>query len=167
MTAPNRAETARQAVLWTAVAAEARARAAALSAELEAEARTELARDGVAPTWRIPGLGTVPLALSKDRVDVVDEQAYIGWVADHHPSEVEELVRVRPVFDEHLRKQLARRGAELRDEQGRPVPGLAFVRGGQPRGISLRPDPAARQGAASAAAAFLDAMPPLSIELLP
>lgn len=157
----NRAELARQAAFWAAVAAGARGRAAKASAELAAAAEAEYAEQGVAPTWRIRGLGTIPLALSQDQVVVVDERAYLDWVAARYPTEVEETVRVRPAFDEHLRKGAAKRGDPPCDAAGEPIPGVAFVPGGRPKGISLRLEPAAKAGAAAAAAAYLEAMPPV------
>jgi hypothetical protein len=155
--APNRAEQARLAVFWRSVAAAATDRAAALTGDLEAQARAEYDRDGSAPTWRIPGVGTVPFTLSSDRVDVADEAAYTAWVATRYPTEV--VTRVRPTFDEQLRKQLAKRGEPLCDDEGTVIPGLRFVPGGTPRGIQLRPTTEARADASAIANAYLDAMP--------
>jgi hypothetical protein len=165
-TAPNRAERARRAAFYVAVATEAKDRAGALMAELEGEALAELEATGAAPTWRIPGLGSVPLCLSSPRVEVVDEAAYLRWVGWRHPSEIEEILRVRPAFDEWLRKALAKRGDPPCDDQGEVIPGLAFRPGGQPRGVQLRPEATAKAGAAAAARAYLDGMPALSIEVL-
>ena len=152
-----RAQLAAEAVFWAAVADEARARGALARESLDMQARQELTRDGIAPTWRIPGVGTVPLALSADRVDVADEAAYTEWVAASHPTEVETIVttRVRPAFDAHLRAGAAKRSAAC-DEQGQAIPGLAFVAGGTPKGISIRPSTDARAEAAHLAAAALD-----------
>lgn len=156
---PNRSEQARLAVFWGAVASAASARAKTFTAGLEAQAREELERDGYAPTWRIPGLGTVPLALTSDRVDISDEAAYVAWVARRHPTEVETITRVRAAFDEQFRRQLARRGEPLCDDEGTIIPGLTFRQGGLPRGIQIRPEPAAKEAAAALAGAYLDAMP--------
>ncbi len=156
MTPPsgNRADQARAVLFWDAVADNAAARAAAAREDLAAAARAELARDGTAPTWRIPGVGTVPLALSIDAVVVADTLTYTRWVAQRYPDEVEQ--RVRPEFDKWLRRRAAQRGDPPCDDHGEAIPGVRFVAGGAARGVSVRPEPAARESAAAAALAFLD-----------
>lgn len=152
-----RAEAAQQVVFWDAIAAEARARAAHFRDGLDQQARAEFEREQVAPTWRIPGVGTVPLALTADRVDVVDEQAYTAWVADRHPDNIETTVRVRPAFDKHIREAAAKRGAPC-DADGIVIPGLVFVAGGQPKGISIRASAPAKVASAELAKVVLDGM---------
>jgi hypothetical protein len=147
---PSRAKLAEQTVFWDAVAARAAVNAAACRKLLDAAAREEFTRDGIAPTWRIPGVGTVPLALTQDSVTVTDEAAYTAWVADRHPTEVATVTTVRRAFDERLRKAAAKRGATC-DEHGEVIPGLLFVPGGQPKGISVRADNDAKAEAATRA----------------
>ncbi len=161
MTAENRADLAHEAVFWAAVAEQAAARAKPARAGQEEQARAELARDGVAPTWRIPGLGTVPLAVTQPSVTVVDEQAYLAWVAERHPTEVEEVVRVRAAFDADLRRQLA--AAECDPPctpGGEVIPGLSFRPGGQPAGVSVRATSAAKATALAVARDVLDSLRP-------
>ncbi|GAA4439679.1 hypothetical protein [Phytohabitans houttuyneae] len=154
MTAPNRAELAQDALFWSAVADAAKEKAQRARAALDSQARAELERDGVAPTWRIPGVGTVPLSLTSDSVDVTDPDAYLAWVAKRHPTEVETTVHVRPAFDKAVREAAAKRGAPC-DEQGEVIPGLTYRSGGAPRGVSIRPSTDARAAAARAAERFL------------
>ncbi len=82
-TEKSRSDLAHDALLWTAIADEAKARASAVRTELEARAVAESKAEGSAPTWRIPDVGTVPLFLTHPRIDVVDEAAYAGWVEQH------------------------------------------------------------------------------------
>lgn len=156
MSAPTRAELAQQALLWGSVADVARARASSARAALEAQARQELERDGVAPTWRIPGFGTVPLSLSQDRVEVTDEAALVAWVADNYPSEVETVLTVRPAFRDLLLKGLAESGEDCCTADGTRVPGVVFRAGGQPRGVTIRPAAGVKAAAAELAAVMLD-----------
>ncbi len=149
MTAPTRADLAHRALFWDAVAGEAKTRAGVARKELDAQAKAEFAATGAAPTWRVPGVGTIPLSLTQDTVVVDDEHTYLEWVAEHHPSEVETVRRVRPAFDEVLRKSLA--------QEPRDVPGLRFVPGGQPKGISVRASADAKASAGALAVQFLDA----------
>jgi hypothetical protein len=149
VTGPTRADLAHRAVFWDQVAEQAKARAAEVRAGLEEEARAEFVETGTAPTWRVPGLGTIPLSLTQDAVVVVDERLYLTWVLDNHPSEVEVVSRVRPAFDAVLRKTLAK--------DRRDVPGLRFVPGGQPKSISVRASQDAKDAAAELATQFLDA----------
>lgn len=160
---PTKAELAQQALLYTCLVVEAKTRAEAARAQLDAIARDELARDGAAPTWRIPGVGTVPLAMTQDAVDVVDEPAYTAWVASRYPTEVETFTRVRPVFDRRLRDEAAQRGAAC-DDQGEVIPGLLFRAGGLPRGVSIRPAAAAKTATLQLAAQMLDAVVMAALE---
>lgn len=152
-----RAVLAQQAVFWDAVAAEAAARAAEQRALLFAQARQEFEQERIAPTWRIPGLGTVPLSMTADRVDVADEAVYTAWVAERHPEQIETITRVRPAFDGVLRKGAAKRGAACTVE-GEVIPGLRFVPGGEPKNIAIRASEDAKGDAAGLAVIVLDGL---------
>jgi hypothetical protein len=152
-----RALLVQQAVFWDAVAEQAAARAADQRRLLFEQAREEFEQERIAPTWRIPGLGTVPLALSADRVDVADEAVYTAWVAERHPEQIETIVRVRPAFDNVLRKGAAKRGAACTAE-GDVIPGLLFVPGGLPKSIAIRASEAAKGDAAELAVVVLDGL---------
>lgn len=143
--APTRADLARAVILWEAIAAEAKAQAAANRAVLDEQARTELETNGSAPTWRIPDVGTVPLALTSPAVVVEDEAAYVAWMAERYPTEVHTVQQVRPAFDAQLRTDLAAQGGDPCDlETGEVIPGLRYVPGGRPRGVSVRASAKAR-----------------------
>lgn len=155
MSAPqvDRAALARQGAFWTAVAAAAKTRAEAARHQLDQVAAAEYARDRIAPTWRIPGLGTVPFGTTRAEVVVADAAKYLAWVAERHPTEVES--RVREAFDIRLRRVLADRGEPLCDDEGTVIPGLRYEPGGMPRGVSIRPDRAAKERFAEAAEELL------------
>lgn len=154
-----RGQLAAEAVWWDAVAADARARGQLAREQLDAQARHELVRDGVAPTWRIPGVGTVPLALTADRVDVADAAAYTEWVADTFPEQVETVttIQVRPGYDKAVRDTAVKLGGPYAAD-GQVIPGLVFVPGGQPHGISIRASSDAKESAAVLAEAALDGL---------
>jgi hypothetical protein len=155
----NRADLAHAAAFWDAVAERAKVRSQEARGVLDAAAREELQREGYAPTWRIPGLGTVPLQLTSPAVDVADEAAYVEWVARNYPGEIETTRRVRPAFDAQLRRGAIKRGDPPTDAEGSVIPGLVYRAGGKARGIQIRPDDAAKEHLASVAEAFLDATP--------
>lgn len=152
-----RDQLAAEAVWWDAVADEAQARGAQAREQLEAQARAEFTRDRVAPTWRIEGIGTVPLSLTGDRVDVVDEAAYRAWVAARHPDNIETITQIRPAFDKAVRTAAAKRKAACTAE-GEAIPGLQFVAGGVPKGIAVRAGDDAKASAAALAGAALDGL---------
>lgn len=154
-----RDQLAAEAVWWDAVADEATARGAQARKQLETQARAEFTRDRAAPTWRIPGIGTVPLNLANDRVDVVDANAFTAWVTARFPEQIETTTttRVRPAYETVVRKAALKRGAAC-DEQGEVIPGLKFVPGGQPKGIAVRATDDAKASAAALAGAALEGL---------
>lgn len=151
----NRAELVETALYWDAVAELAAARAAAARQDLAEQAEKELEREGAAPTWRT-GAGTVSLAVSRPSYVVRDEQEFMAWVADNAPSELEDVVQVRPAY----RKRLLARAAELGDvpvdDGGQIIPGLAYVPGGAPKGIRILPDPEQKENLRKLADVFLE-----------
>jgi hypothetical protein len=110
----------------------------ALTADAEAEYREQ----GTIPTWRLPGI-TVLGSTSNPTVAIVDEAAFLAWVAERHPTEVEQIVvtRARPAWQSAFLKGVVARGEPACDEQGEPVPGLEWRAGGGFGGIALRVDP--------------------------
>ncbi len=161
MTAPTRADLAHRALFWTAVADEAKDRARAARSALDDQAREELARDGVAPTWRIPDLGTVPLSLSQPGIGVVDEVAFLAWVRTRYPDEVEATYRVRPAWQAYLtRRLLARRADPPCDDDGEVIPGLEYRAGGQPVGVRVVATADAKVSALHLARQVLDSLTP-------
>lgn len=158
MAGQNRAERAQMAHFWDSVADDAKIRSQAIRQELTAEASAEFQRDGIAPTWRIPGFGSVPLNLTSDTVEVTDPDAYAKFVAERWPDEVESVLRVRKAFDGRLRASAVKRGDPPTTADGEVIPGLVFRPGGQPKGIQIRPDDQAKELAAHTAHAFLDSL---------
>lgn len=70
------------------------ARGAELRQDLEARARVIKASEGVASTWRAPGLGTASFSDPQPRVVVKDRMAFGSWLAQRHPTEVAAHVKV-------------------------------------------------------------------------
>lgn len=62
------------------------ARGAALRQDLEARARRVKEQDGVASTWRSPGLGTASFSDPQPKVRVKDAAAFGSWVAQRVPE---------------------------------------------------------------------------------
>lgn len=155
----NRFEKIRQALLWQAVAAEAKLRESAIRDELTADARAEYAEQGTAPTWRLPDIGTVSLPVSRETVYVADEDVLLSWVKTFHTSEVERIERVRPAF---LTAMLAEcRGDEngvVWMREGAFVPGLAVRPGGAPQSLSFRPSADAKAVVAAGAERLVESL---------
>ncbi|MEU7170373.1 hypothetical protein ABZ949_02630 [Micromonospora tulbaghiae] len=130
----NRAEIARAITACETMAKQLRD---ALTADAEAEYREQ----GTVPTWRLPGI-TVTGATTNPTVVISDEAAFLAWVADRYPSEVEQITttRIRPAWQQQFLKGVIARGEPACDEQGEEIPGLTWRAGGGFGGISLRVD---------------------------
>jgi hypothetical protein len=130
----NRADIARGIAACEAMAKQLRA---ALIADAEAEYREQ----GTVPTWRLPGI-TVSGSTTNPTVVIADETAFLAWVAERYPTEVEQITitRVRPAWQDRFLKQVIARGEPTCDEHGEIVPGLQWRAGGGFGGISLRVD---------------------------
>lgn len=140
-----------------ALAAQITARSKQRRAELEEIARAEYEIEGVAPSWRHPN-GTVPLALSSARYDVTDRKAWIDWIAERYPMEIEEIIQVRPAFEKSLLESFAKQGEDACTDDGEIPPGVTFTPGGTPRGISIRYAKGVREQLAELAQFQLDLM---------
>lgn len=129
----NRSDKARAIVVFEELAA-------ALRTELYGEAAAEHA-EGSTPTWRM-GDVTVSSALSNPTAAIDDQEAFLAFVREAHPSEVETIVtettRVRPSFTSQLIKWIAKAGVPC-DQDGRVVPGVRYLPGGELRSISVKP----------------------------
>lgn len=108
-------------------------------AALGAEAAGEYEREGMAPTWRWPDLGTVILPVSKETPVVADPEALVEWCRQRHPSELETLVQIRPAFQAALMHRVSPSGDVVIDVTGEVVPGLAVRAGGVPKALTIRP----------------------------
>lgn len=108
----------------------------ALRRKLNADAEKEHADQGVVPSWKAPGI-TVSGSTSNPSVAVVDEPAFLAWVAERYPTEVETIQRVRPAWQGRFLDGVVGRGAPACDPQGEEIPGLEWRPGGTFGSISL------------------------------
>lgn len=141
----NRNERLQEVLRLEGLAAAANARAKTYRDELSVEARDELAREGSAPTWRIPDLATITLAVSKEAPYVLDDHLLLQWCKDHYPEHVETIQQVKGAFRARLLTDGIISGDSVVDgTTGEVVPGLAVRPGGQPQSLTIRPSQAAR-----------------------
>jgi hypothetical protein len=117
--------------------------AAELRKVLKADALFEYEAQGMAPTWRLPGY-TVSTSISHDAVVVVDEAAFLRYVRDRHPHQVETIHRPYPAWRGVFLGEVLGRGNPPCDADGRVVDGLAWVAGGEFRSVSVLPQPATK-----------------------
>lgn len=134
----NRTDRVREVLRLEGLAAAAVARAGAHRAELDREAREELAREGTAPSWRLPDIGTVALPISKEAPVISDVGALLKWVEVRHPSEVETVRQVRVAFQAALLKRVDCDGEVVLDpETGEVIPGMTVRPGGMPKTLTI------------------------------
>lgn len=82
----NRTERVQEVLRLEGLADAAKRRAAEHRAALDADARAELEREGTAPSWRLPDIGTVALAVSKQAPVVADIEALTAWCLARYPG---------------------------------------------------------------------------------
>jgi hypothetical protein len=141
----NRTERLQEVLRLEGLAAAANARAKTFREELSAEARDELAREGSAPTWRMPDLATITLSVSKESPYVADEHQLLQWCKERHPGEVETVEQVRGAFRSKLLVDAIIDGEAVVDPAtGEVVPGVGVRPGGVPQSLTIRPSHAAR-----------------------
>lgn len=153
----NRLQRVQEILRLEAIAAAATDRARQHRAVLDAEARAELEQHGTAPSWRMPGIGSVALSMSREAAVVADAPALTAWVAERHPTEVEHVVR------EAFRKTLLTRSTPAGDvvvdsETGEIIPGLGVRPGGTPRALTITPTRDARDGYRALGEELLDGL---------
>lgn len=85
----------------------------AARAELLQRAIATKAADGVAPTWRAPGLGVVSMRDPKAKATVTDSDAFATWVAPRFPTEVTARLQLAVAAD-------ADRAVEILEAAGIP-----------------------------------------------
>jgi hypothetical protein len=159
----NRVERTAQIARLEALADAAKAAAGRHRAELEESARVELAEQGTAPTWRLPGIGTVGLSVSREAAVVADAGAWTSWVAGRHPDEI--VQQVRPTSERALLGRLVVDGDVVVDPgTGEIVPGLSVRPGGMPGRLTVRLTPDAKAAALAGAEADLEGMALLASE---
>jgi hypothetical protein len=115
-----------------------------LRSRVAAQAVETWREQNVAPTFRHE-LGSASLRLPKDAVAVVDDDALLDWVLEHHEDEVEVVTRVRPAYVRALLARLKIAGGVVVDKESGEVvdiPGVSVVAGGDPSvmGVTLTAD---------------------------
>lgn len=155
----NRVDRVREVMRLEGLAQAAYRRAAGHRTELEREARTELEREGTAPSWRLPNIGTVALPLSKEAPVIADIDALAEWVQQRHPSEIEHRRQVRPAFQAALLQHVTcADGVVIDPETGEVIPGLAVRPGGVPKALTIVASRDAKAILAANADVLLDAI---------
>lgn len=132
----------RNILILEAFATEATRIAATKRIALNEQARQQLETEGVAPSWTLPGVAKVGLSFTKQAAAVTDMVKLTDWMVAKHHDLTETIVQIRPT-------QLTRFLAELSTEDGVPVdketgeivPGITIRPGGQPKSLSVIPDP--------------------------
>lgn len=142
----NRADLTRQVLLFEQLAAAAKAKAAEARAELDQQAKTELETQGMAPTWRLPDVGTISLPVSQQSIYIADGNALMDWVAAREPVTAIDLVRcINPQYQRELEKRLVISGDDVVDQTtGEVVPGYGVRQGGLPMALRIVPSGEAR-----------------------
>jgi hypothetical protein len=136
----NRTELVTRIVFFDQIAARAKEAAQALRNDLTADARAEFEEQGTAPTWRIPEVATVATAVTHEAPGLADEAAFVAWVRERYPTEVETVHRARPAWMAPFLASLAASGDDAVDTStGEVVPGITMRPGGNFAGVSIRP----------------------------
>jgi hypothetical protein len=138
----NRRERIEQVLRLQALASAALRQAGVFRRALDEEATRELVEQGTAPSWKLPGLGSVVLPVSKEAAFVADPQALAWWVAVEYPDEVQEVTQVRERFVKALLGRGQRRadGSVTDPKTGQVIPGLKVRPGGVPGAIRITED---------------------------
>lgn len=145
-----------------------KAAVAALEASLKAEAADAFETQGVAPTWRIPGVGRVSGSLTRGRVDIADPDSLLDYLETFYPTEVHRYevreVRNREWLTRWLEAlaaapTLADDGQTPLDGQNRPVPGLVYTKGGRFLSASVTIDSGVKASLAKLAKLYASGSP--------
>lgn len=87
-------------------------------------------------------IATVTLNDPRPTTIVGDEAAFVAWVADRYPGEVETQVRVRPSWQRQFLSELDPSAGQAIDPRtGETVEGLVTIPSPEPRSFSLHPLP--------------------------
>lgn len=155
----NRTERVQEVLRLEGLADAARKRAAVHRGVLDTEARAELEQHGTAPSWRLPDIGTVALAVSKEAPVVCDLAALTQWCLVRYPSEVETVPQLRAGFPAALAQRVVCEGDVVVDPRtGEIVPGMTVRPGGVPQTLSIRASRDARTVYAAAAEQLLEGL---------
>lgn len=142
----NRADLTKQVLLYDQLAAAAKAKAAIARAELDMQAKAELETQGMAPTWRLPQVGTISLPVSQESIHLTDETALMQWARDNEvPNATESVIRLRADWVRGLEKTLVTSGDLVVDSAtGEIVPGYRVRHGGLPMALRIVPSSEAK-----------------------
>lgn len=153
----NRTELVTRIVFFDQIAARAKEAAQLLRNDLTADARAEFEEQGTAPTWRIPDLATVATAVTHEAPGLADEAAFVAWVRERYPTEVETVHRARPAWMAPFLAGLTACDESAVDPStGEVVPGIAMRPGGRFAGVSIRPTAEGKAVVGAVAAAVFE-----------
>lgn len=140
----NRSERLQALLRLEGLASAARELAAEHRVALNAEATAEYEREGAAPTWRLPDLGSITLPVSHETPFVQDPAAFVDWCRGRYSTEVETVASVRPNFLAAFLKRAQPAGEIVMDPAtGEIIPGLGVRPGGIPKALTIRANPEA------------------------
>jgi hypothetical protein len=87
-------------------------------------------------------VATVTLIDPKPSIAVDDEAAFLVWVRDHYPDQIETQVRVRPSWQREFISNLDATSDQVADPGTREaIKGLIALPASEPRSFALRPLP--------------------------
>lgn len=153
------ADDAKTILLLEAFADEAKRLAGERRTRLAERARKQLAEDGIAPSWHLPAVAKVTLAVTKTALHVADERKLTEWVIARFPDETERTVKAR--FITALLGRLKVEGDVAVDPAtGEIVPGIGVRQGGQPANLSVKAEPGVKDDLAGLVAQMLAAAHP-------
>lgn len=155
----NRADLTNAALLYEQLSAAAKEKAQTYRAELQQQAADELATQGMAPTWRLPDIGTVSLPVSSEAVYLADRKALLEYAATRPVEEqaVEAVLEIQAPWLAALERRLVPAGDAVADSAtGEVIPGYAVRPGGVPQSLTIRPNAEARAIARQYAEGMLD-----------
>jgi hypothetical protein len=136
----NRADLTKQVLLYDQLAAAAKAKAAEARELLDTAAREELSSQGMAPTWRLPDIGTISLPVTQEAIYICDGNALMDWLQAREPYAIDLVRAINPQHQRDLEKRLIISGEDVVDTAtGEVVPGYGVRRGGLPLALSIRP----------------------------
>lgn len=119
----------------------------ALAAEmrrvLKAQAMAEYQQQGTATQWKLPGY-TVSSSITKPSITVVNDHQWLEYVKAEHPHQIETVIRPYSSWQGVFFDELVTRGDPPCDRDGRVVPGLEYVPGGEFRSVSVIPGSATK-----------------------
>lgn len=142
------------------------AAAAACKAALRDEAAELFTKHGSADTWRLPG-GQVITSQTHDRASIVDEPAFLAYLAKVQPHQVTTRTVTEPVNRKWVLEEFlpalqpldpdeleAGEQTQLMDAEGTLVPGVTWAKGGGLSSVTVRPDSAVTRRLRAAAEAY-------------